>query len=102
MRALEMKYPVAGVAASDTLAARMRAARDHARLSVDDVVAKVQGLSAKRLQALETGTGAQAPDIGLVQKLAALYAVPALWLSAGALAGAKFAPAWYAAQAGAA
>lgn len=89
MRAMELRHSTH----ADTLASRLRQAREHARLTIDEAAAKVPGLSAKRLQAAEFGAG-RAPDITIVRALAALYAVEPLWLAAGALAGARFVPAW--------
>lgn len=93
MRAMNIHHPVAGVARGDTLSERLRQARQHANVSQADA-AKGANITERRLKAIEAGTGS-APAVPTIQKLAYQYGVPALWLSAGGLAGAKFVPSWY-------
>lgn len=89
MRALELRHS----AAADSFAARLRAAREHARLTQPELAtaAKITG---KRIASLEMG-GSAPPSPELVGALAAATGVPSLWLMAGDMAGAQFRPAWY-------
>jgi len=101
MRAMEIRYPLAGVDLSDTLALRIRRAREHAGLTIEQAAIRVSGLSVKRLTNMELGTdNAKSMDMGLLQRMAELYQVRAMWLSAGALAGDKFVPDWWVSKGG--
>lgn len=103
MRAMEIRYPLVGGELSDTFASRLRQAREHARLSIEQAASRVTGLSVKRLTNMELGTeNSKSPDMGLVQRIADLYQVKAMWLCAGALAGVKFVPTWWVSKGGAA
>ncbi|WP_130617967.1 helix-turn-helix domain-containing protein [Dyella amyloliquefaciens] len=102
MRAMEIKYPLGGSDLSDTFGARLRLAREHARLTIDQATSRVSGLSVKRLTNMELGTdNGKSPDMVMLQRIADVYQVKAMWLCAGALAGDKFMPEWLRAKGGA-
>lgn len=94
MRALDLRHS----AQHDTFAVRLRAAREHARLTVDQLAGKVSA-TPRRLTALEAGASAPPPP-ALIGELSRALAVPDLWLMAGTLAGGQFVPSWYIAQGG--
>jgi len=89
MRALELRH----CASTDSFALRLRASREHARLTQAELASAAR-ITGRRLMALEMG-GSAPPAPELITALASLVGVPALWLGAGDLAPAKYRPAWY-------
>lgn len=89
MRALELRHS----AQQSTFGQRLRASREHARLTPQDLAILCK-VTEKRIHNLEAGGGAP-PDHLLVSAMAYALGVPKLWLMAGDLAGAKFKPVWY-------
>ncbi|MGN6234970.1 helix-turn-helix domain-containing protein [Dyella sp.] len=87
MRALDLRHS----AHADTFAQRLRRARQHCGLTVDDLGAKVSMLP-RRVQKYEDGGAAPARHD--IDRLARACGVEPMWLMAGDLAGKKFAPVW--------
>lgn len=89
MRAMEVRHS----AAQGSFAVRLRAAREHARLTQEDL-AIAGKVTCRRIISLELG-GCATPSPELVGRLAGLLKVNGLWLMAGDLAGSQFRPAWW-------
>jgi transcriptional regulator with XRE-family HTH domain len=85
---------IAGHVAGDHLGARMLASRTHAGLSQKVAAARI-GLTAGHLGRIERGGISMVKDGVTLQAAARVYGVSAVWLYAGAVAGAKLVPHWY-------
>lgn len=89
MRAMELRHS----AQADTFALRLRASRERAGL-MPDALATAARITTRRMTTMEMG-GSAPPSPELIGVLAAVLAVPALWLMAGDLAGKQHRPSWY-------